>query len=282
MHILFDIGGTKMRVACANASHTCGEPRIEMTPKRFEDGVALLIQMARERARGEHIEGLVGGVAGIVDPETGALVRCPNLPDWEGKPLQKALSEALGAPVSIENDAAMVGLGEAVYGAGRGFPIVAYLTVSTGVGGARIVDGVIDERSQGFEPGHAIIDPDNSLCPTCDGNELEDYVSGTSVEKRFGKKPYEITDPGVWDELAKFLAYGVHTTIAYWSPDVVVLGGSMMRDVGIPIEGVEKHLKEIFHISDDIPVIRKAELGDVGGIYGALAYLNHQKENPRD
>lgn len=281
MYILFDIGGTKMRVACANASHTCGEPHIEMTPKNFEEGVAFLARMAREVAGIEEVEGLVGGIAGIVDSAEGVLVRCPNLPEWEGKPLKKALSEALGCPVSIENDAAMVGLGEAVYGAGRGFPIVAYLTVSTGVGGARIVNGAIDERARGFEPGHSIIDPDNTLCPTCDGNELEDYVSGTSVEKRFGKKPYEITDPAVWDELAKFLAYGVHNTVAYWSPDVVVIGGSMMRDVGIPIEAVEKHLKEIFHITDDMPVIRKAELGDIGGIYGALAYLNDQKNNPR-
>lgn len=266
-----------MRVACANASNTCGEPHIEMTPKNFEEGVAQLVRMAREVAGIEEVEGLVGGIAGIIDSAEGVLVRCPNLPEWEGKPLRKALSEALGCPVSIENDAAMVGLGEAVYGAGRGFPIVAYLTVSTGVGGARIVEGMIDEHAQGFEPGHAIIDPDNTLCPTCDGNELEDYVSGTSVEKRFGKKPHEITDPVVWDELAKFLAYGVHNTIAYWSPDVVVIGGSMMREVGIPIEAVEKHLKEIFHITPSAPAIRKAELGDIGGIYGALAYLQNKK-----
>ncbi|OHA84140.1 MAG: hypothetical protein A2408_00535 [Candidatus Yonathbacteria bacterium RIFOXYC1_FULL_52_10] len=276
MYILFDIGGTKMRVACANASNTCGEPRIEMTPKNFEEGVALLAHMAKEAGGGETVEGVIGGIAGIVDSD-GVLTKSPNLPDWSGKPLKKALSEALGAPVTIENDAAMVGLGEAVYGAGRGFSIVAYLTVSTGVGGARIVEGMIDEHAQGFEPGHAIIDPDNSLCPTCDGNELEDYVSGTSVEKRFGKKPHEITDSAVWDELAKFLAYGVHNTIAYWSPDVVVIGGSMMREVGISVEGVEKHLKEIFSITSSIPAIRKAELGDVGGIYGALAYLQSKK-----
>ncbi|MHB8651822.1 MAG: ROK family protein [Minisyncoccota bacterium] len=279
MYILFDIGGTKMRIACTkrtNRSATCGEPRIELTPQNFEEGMEVIIKTARELAGDEVIEGVVGGVAGTIDSTNGTVLNKRHLPEWEEKPLQKHLSEALGAPVTLENDAAMVGLGEAVYGAGRGFPIVAYLTISTGVGGARIVNGAIDKSAQGFEPGRMIVDPDNTLCPQCPGNELEDYVSGTAVEKRFGKKPYEISDPAVWDELAKFLAHGINTTIAYWSPDVVVLGGSMMREVGIHLEDVEKHLENIFKITPSFPPIRKAELGDVGGLYGALAYIqNH-------
>lgn len=279
MYILFDIGGTKMRVACTKGlpgQVTCGEPYVEATPERFEEGVATLVQIARELAGDEQILGVVGGIAGVFDKKNGMVVKSPHLTDWEGKPLQKALAEALGCPVAIENDAAMVGLGEAVYGAGKGFSIVAYLTISTGVGGVRIVNGVIDENAQGFEPGHAIIDPDNSLCPECPGNELEDYISGTAVEKRFGKQPYDIFDKVVWDELAKFLAYGINNTVAYWSPDVVVLGGSMMREVGIHIEDVHKHLKEIFHDAVNMPLVRKADLGDIGGLYGALAYLQEK------
>lgn len=276
MYILFDIGGTKIRVAAKDDTDSFSVPRIEPTPQNFEEGMAIIVQHASALAGGEPIEGVVGGVAGTIDSINGTVLNKRHLPGWEGKPLQKHLSEALGAPVVIENDAAMVGLGEAVYGAGRGFSIVAYLTISTGVGGARIVDGAIDENARGFEPGRMIIDPDNTLCPECPGNELEDYVSGTAVEKRFGKKPYEITDPAVWDELAKFLAYGINTTIAYWSPDIVVLGGSMMRDVGIHIEDVEKHLKNIFKITTTFPPIRKAELGDVGGLYGALAHIQRK------
>jgi glucokinase len=50
------------------------------------------------------------------------------------------------------------GLGEAVFGAGKGREIVVYMTISTGVGGARIVGGKIDASAMGFEPGHQIID----------------------------------------------------------------------------------------------------------------------------
>ncbi len=167
---------------------------------------------------------------------------------------------------------AMVGLGEANYGAGRGKDIVVYMTISTGVGGVRIVKGNVDESAMGFEPGHQIIDPDNTLCPTCDGNDLEAYVSGTSIEKRFGKKPYEIQDDAVWDELAKFLAYGLHNTIMHWSPDIIVLGGSMMKEVGIPLPAVRTHLSGIMKIFPTLPQIEKAELADFGGLYGALYF----------
>ncbi len=45
-----------------------------------------------------------------------------------------------------------------------------------------------------------------------------------------------------------------------------------MKEVGIPIPAVRKHLAEVMKIFPNIPPIEKAELGDFGGLYGALAY----------
>lgn len=277
MYILFDIGGTKMRVVAADRNKFLGEPVVVTTPKDFDDGFATLKRiidnLADEfEAENHAITAIVGGIAGPLDSDRTMLVKSPNLGGWVEHNIKKALHDAYHVPVNIENDAALVALGEAHFGAGMGKQIVAYLTISTGIGGARIIDGKIDRSSMGFEPGHQIIDPDNSLCPLCDGNDLEAYVSGTSIEKRFGVKPYEIHDPMIWDELAKFLAYGINNTIVYWSPDVVVVGGSMMREVGIPIEAVRKYLTEILKIYPNIPPVGKAELGDFGGLYGSLAF----------
>lgn len=272
MYILFDIGGTKMRVVSADKEKFLSEPVVVSTSKDVHDGVETLKRIINNLTNGGPIEAIVGGIAGPINKEKTMLVRSPNLSGWVGFNLKNALEEAYQVPVQIENDAAMVGLGEAHFGAGKGKSIVVYLTISTGVGGVRIVDGEIDDSSFGFEPGHQIIDPDNSLCPTCDGNDLEAYVSGTSVEKRFGKKPYEIHDEAIWDELAKFLAYGLNNTIVYWSPDIVVLGGSMMREVGIPVPAVKKYLADILKIFPELPLIEKAELADFGGLYGSLAY----------
>jgi len=277
MFILFDIGGTKMRVVAADYEKLLGDPVVVSTPKDFNEGMDTLKRIIDNLAQGLSVQNravtaIVGGVAGPLDSGKTMLVKSPNLSGWVGQDIKNLLHFTYKVPVVLENDSALVALGEAHFGAGRGKNIVAYLTVSTGVGGARIVNGKIDEASVGFEPGHQIIDPDNSLCPTCDGNDLEAYVSGTAIEKRFGKKPHEIHDDAVWDELAKFLAYGLNNTIVHWSPDIIVLGGSMMKEVGIPVPSVRKYLAEILKIFPTPPTIEKAELADFGGLYGSLAY----------
>ena len=105
---------------------------------------------------------------------------------------------------------------------------------------------------------------------------MEDLVSGSAVEKRFGKKPYEIVQSDhIWDELAEKLAYGIHNSIVHWSPDVIVLGGSMIvGDPAIKISDVRKHLSVISKVYPKLPKINKATLGAVGGLHGALQYLN--------
>ena len=266
-----------MRVVAADYEKLLGEPVVVSTPKDFNEGIDTLKRIIDNisnelTAQGRSVTAIVGGIAGPLDNGKTMLVRSPNLGGWVGQDIKNALRFAYKVPVVLENDAALVGLGEAHFGAGRGKNIVVYLTISTGVGGVRIVNGKIDESSLGFEPGHQIIDPDNSLCPTCDGNDLEAYVSGTAIEKRFGVKPHEIHDDKVWDELAKFLAYGLNNTIVHWSPDIVVLGGSMMKEIGIPVPAVRKYLTEILKIFPQAPIIEKAELGDFGGLYGSLAY----------
>ncbi len=272
MYILFDIGGTKMRVVSADRKKFLGEPMVVNTPKDFNEGINTLKNIIEKLSAGAPIEAIVGGIAGPLNQDKSALEESPNLGGWKGHNIKNALAEAFHAPISLENDSALVGLGEANYGAGRGKSIVVYLTISTGVGGVRIVDGNIDNSTQGFEPGHQIIDPDNTLCQSCEGNDLESYISGTAVEKRFGKKPFDIHDDAVWDEIAKFLAYGLNNTIMHWSPEIIILGGSMMKEVGIPIPAVQKHLTNILKIFSKIPEIKKADLGDFGGLYGALSY----------
>ncbi|MDO8603819.1 MAG: ROK family protein [bacterium] len=271
MFILFDIGGTKMRVVSADRKKFLTTPVVVSTPKNFNEGIDTLKRIIENLSNGEPIDAIVGGIAGPLNEAKTGLLKSPNLGEWVGHDLKNSLVEAYKVPVELDNDAALVGLGEANFGAGRDKKIVVYMTISTGVGGARIVDGEIDRNAIGFEPGHQIIDPDNTLCPTCEGNDLEAYVSGTAIEKRFGMKPFEIHDEKVWDELAKFLAYGLNNTIVHWSPDIIVLGGSMMKEVGIPVEAVRKHLADILKIFPTAPQIEKAELDDFGGLYGALS-----------
>ena len=279
MYLLFDIGGTKMRIAVSKDGESFAEPNIVSTPQDFEEGILTFQEIAKELTKGEKIEAIAGGIAGPLDKEKTMLLNSPNIPGWIKKPLKGELEKVLAAPVSLENDAALVGLGEAVYGAGKGSRIAVYITVSTGVGGSRFVDGKIDTSAMGFEPGHQIINfDDKTMCPGCKRQgHLEGYVSGTAVELKYGKKPYEIKDLEIWDELAKLLAIGLNNTIVHWSPDVVVLGGSMIvREPGISLDRVQHHLLEVMTIFPKPPLLKKAGLQDVGGLYGALAFLKNQ------
>jgi glucokinase len=270
MYIFFDIGGTKMRIARSRDGETFDEPLRFDTPASYDEGIALLIKTAQDLSAGEKIDAVAGGIAGTLDPTRTHLVHATHLVDWVQKPIHEQLMNAWGTPVYMENDSAVVGLGEANYGAGQGGGIVAYITVSTGIGGARLIDGTLDVSGYSFEPGDQIIATDEGG----KGISVEDLVSGTALERRFGKKPYAIEDPVVWEELARLLAYALYNTILHWTPAVVVLGGPMV--VGKPaisVDQVQDQLKTLLSVYPTIPQIRQATLKDIGGIYGACALL---------
>lgn len=279
MYILFDIGASKMRIARAGTLESFDTPVILETPPTFEEGMQTLKETVKNLSGDEPLEGIAGGISGALSADRRVLDVSPNLPGWSEKPIVGKFEELFKCPAFVENDCVIVGLGEAHAGAGKGFPILAYLTVSTGVGGTRFVSGWPDASARGFEPGQQIIDADNTLCPDCEmPNTLEKCISGTAVKKRFGKNAYEIpqNDP-LWEELAGWLSFGLANLIVMWSPDAIVLGGSMIvGDPAISVESVRKHLEKDVKIFKKLPEIKKAELGAIGGINGALVFLKEK------
>lgn len=259
MYLVFDIGASKMRLAKSDGQ-TLSDPIIISTPQNFQEGIKVFTET-------EKIDKAVGGIAGLLNKEKTQLVRSVNLPSWENQPLKQSLEQTLNCPVILEHDVDLACLGEAIQGSGQGYNIVAYLTVSTGVGGSRVVNGKVDQNASGFEPGHQIIDL--STLAT-----LEETISGTALAKKYEKRARDIDDPKVWDEVAKNLAMGIYNSILYWSPNVVILGGGVLQS--LDLEKIKNHLKEINKILPELPEIKKAELGDLSALYGALAYIHHR------
>jgi predicted NBD/HSP70 family sugar kinase len=273
-YVLFDIGGTNTRVAVTDDLKTFKKPIKFKTPNNFNEGIKLITEAARELG-GKEIVGMAGGVRGILTEDREMIAHDEILTHWIEEPLLKTLEKNLKTKIYLENDAAIVGLGEAHFGAGVGAEILVYHTVSTGVGGAKIENGKIDSYSVGFEPGRQILDIDRTILGDDIVPTLENLVSGTALERRTGQKPYEIPQSdAVWDQLAYYLAHGLRNTVLYWSPDLIVLGGSMIvGDPRILLNDIRKHTQAVLGADVPCPLIKDAELGDEGGLYGAMALL---------
>ena len=269
-----------MRVATSGDGTLLDQIKSFDTPKNFDEIFSLLMPFKREG-----IKAVLCGIAGVLDKEKLMLLRSPNLPEWVGKPIKKKLQEFFNTQVYFENDAALAGLGEACYGAGRDYGIVSYLTISTGIGGARIVDKKIDANSWGFEPGQQIIDLDVTIWPESKNfnsenltlGSIESYISGSALGVRYGAYPFEIKDPQIWNEVEKLLAVALNNVIVFWSPDIIILGGGMVLDSAISVDNVKNNLKKSFKVFPELPVILKAELGDKSGLYGGLKMVDKVK-----
>lgn len=260
-----------MRLAVSSDKETIRESKIVPTPQDFEQGIQALKQVTDELSGGEKIEGVAGGIAGPLNKDKTCLAKSPHISGWINKPLKTELEKIFNCRVILENDTVMSGIGESVKGAGAGKKIVAFLAIGTGVGGKRIVDGKISEDSSNFEPGHQIIVADGNQCNCGGKGHLEVYVSGSYIEKVYHQKGEEIKDPQIWDEISKNLAIGLTNTVVHWTPDIIVLGGSVSKS--IPIEKVQAYLNEFLTIYPQAPEIVKATLGHDAGLYGALELL---------
>lgn len=265
MFLLFDIGGTTTRMALSHTGEAVDETELFPTNHNFNEAMAYMKQIADKFSKGEKFHAVVGGVRAY-NKMKGQLFHQPNFPMWEDEPLLQTMKDMWG-DVHLLNDAAVVGLGEAIYGAGKGHDIVAYVTLSTGVGGARIVHGKIDDARYGFEPGNMLMGREGGV------EYLERLISGSALQKKYGVIATNITDEVVWEEVIEVLSIALNNISVLWSPDVIVLGGSVPQK--LDISKVEAALKQHLKIYPEIPLVVKAQLDEAGGLYGCLAYLQN-------
>lgn len=277
--VVFDIGGTKTRIGFSADGKKLDTVKSFKTDPKPEQGLAEVVSVIKEF--GGAVTAIAGGVRGVLREDRLGIDHDGILTKWANVSIVDFLAGEFTVPVFLENDTALAGLGEAIYGAGKGVGLVVYHTVSTGVGGVRIENGVIDMASVGFEPGHQVLDIDRTILGEDVPPTLENLVSGRAVEGRMGVKPYDIAqDDVIWDELAGYLAQGLRNTVLYWSPEAIILGGSMMvGDPKIPIDSVRRATVAVLDGVMPCPFITTAELGDEAGVHGALAFLQQKMKD---
>jgi fructokinase len=181
-----DLGGTKIdAVSFSPSGETLFEKRVA-TPKSYDAVVATIASLVAEAG-----DGTVGiGSPGSASRKTG-LWRNANITFCNGKPFQKDLEAVIGRPVKMENDANCFALSEAIDGAGQGYPVVAFFTVGTALGGGLVFNGklVVGANGEAGEFGHTALPwPNESewpLLPCFCGKPgcAEQYVSGTGLQR---------------------------------------------------------------------------------------------------
>ncbi|MHB1345047.1 MAG: ROK family protein [Thermoleophilia bacterium] len=186
-----DIGGTKIALGCvlADGSLHGAVTRVPSDVRGSDELVGGLVAAVRSGLEGARRDGLqvrgVGlGCAGTVDRDRGAVVVSPNLPLVDA-PLVQVVSEQVGLPVLLDNDANVAVLAETRVGAAAGLRQVAMLTLGTGVGGGLILDGRLYRGATGAaaELGHTIVAAGGERCRCGAFGCLEAYASGKALER---------------------------------------------------------------------------------------------------
>ena len=207
-----DVGGTNVVVGTlpADGSTIHGlvteSTMLDRGPEGTIEQIAHLIAKSLEQSRaamGKEIDvvGVGIGSPGPLDPKTGVVLVTPNL-GWTNMPLRDRVSEAVGLPATLENDANCAMLGDWWRGAAQGGRLVIGLTIGTGVGGGIVHEGKIFSGASGLagEIGHASIDSDGRRCKCGNYGCLEAYASGPAIASR----AREGIDAGVSSSLASY------------------------------------------------------------------------------
>lgn len=298
-----DVGGTNVKGIVLKD----GEPVFEASvPTGSGAGIVdRLESFAKELAAacGTDLRALRGvgvGFPGVVESAAGRVVRAPNL-DLENYPLKALLEERLGVEVKTCNDANAAVLGEARFGAGRGYSDVALVTLGTGVGGGIIIGGKLFEgnRSAGAEIGHMVIAAGGRRCSCGRRGCFEAYCSARalteftrqSMEKNPSSLMWRTYTPDTADGAAafrymdadgaarktvrrylKYLACGIANIANVFRPQVIILGGGVSAQGDRLVRPLKELLKREIFCSDYAPVeIMCAALGNSAGALGAAA-----------
>ena len=211
-----------------------------------------------------------------IDLKSGYITSTPKAA-WRNYDLAGTIGRGLGAPVRFDTDVNAAVLGEARWGAARGFSHCLYLTVGTGIGGGAIVGGEIVHGLTHPEMGHiriphdSAVDPYLGACPY-HGNCLEGLASGPAIEGRWGAPARDLPpDHPAWILEARYLALGIANFICTLSPERILMGGGVMRQLGL-YGMVKTDVGRIMaQYVEKLPDIVPPDLGEFAGVLGALA-----------
>ncbi len=296
-YIGIDLGGTNVRVAKVTSD---GEVlnQVKGPSYAMESAEVIMnniIDLIKQIPAYEECYGIGIGVPGPVDTQRGVMVLSSNIPALKEYPIPAKLTREFNMPVYMDNDANVAGLAEALVGAGKGKGIVYYTTLSTGIGGALIINGKVLSGKHGHagEIGNMIIDRNREKVSHLNAGCIECEASGPAITRKgnallnasinHAGEVFELADNGnemaekIVDDACADLAV-MYSLIAHVvDPDCFILGGGLMKSKDSFLPKVVEQFKTIVHEKmRDIDFI-EAELEEPGIIGAAMLPISFGK-----
>jgi glucokinase len=274
--LAIDIGGTKFQVAAFDVDRMVRSESRTTDKEGGRDWMLAQIGGIIEDWRREfRFERCGVGFGGPVNFGEQRVALSTHVGGWKDFHLSAHLVDLLGVPVVMDNDANVGALGEAHYGAGRGYSPLFYMTLSTGIGGGIYGDGKIwrGADSYGGEMGHLTIRPDGPECLCGAFGCYERMCCGLWLERDYGKSAKELMrDPAFVRRYVVDLALGLKACIMLLNPARVVIGGGISKAGEALFGPLRAELRRaITNWSAARIDVAPAELGDASVLYGALA-----------
>ncbi|HSH55546.1 MAG TPA: ROK family protein [Candidatus Limnocylindrales bacterium] len=267
MYVGIDIGGTKTLVASLDDNGVITEKIRFETPQDYDQELQEIKKSFESLAAKEFTAG-GAGIPGAIDRVHHRALNFGNL-SWTNLPIFTDLEKITNCPMVVENDAKLAGLSEAML-VKHEYNKVLYLTVSTGIGAALIENRKIVT---------ATADLGGASIPIVYRGKvisLDNFISGKSIVKRYGKMACDIDDSATWDQICRDMASALVQLIAIMDPDLVVIGGSVGTQFpkygDILIHYLKKYELPLF----TIPPIREAGRPEEAVLFGCYDLAKEQ------
>jgi glucokinase len=299
-----DIGGTKVAVGVVDNQGKVLSSRELPTGSdcEYARGLDMIVSLLRNVARdaGTELSGVGIGSTGPVDPFTGDFGELDFLPKWRGQSLVKDLARIFDLTVALENDGDAGALGEVGWGAGKNKSRLIYVTVGTGIGGGIILDGKLYRGVQGAHPeiGHQVLDPSGPPC-SCGfrgcwealaaGPAMTAWLESTAPPEyphRAGLTAKRICQLAIEDdELARatvgreamYLGLGLANLINLFTPDAIVLSGSVMKSSILFLDGIRETIRRgCRFVPFEKTELLLSPLGENANLIGAAMVWHHR------
>lgn len=280
-----EAGGTKFVCAVGTAPDDLIKTQFSTTNP--DETLGKAINFFKEQARQKPLNAIGIASFGPLDldknsPKYGYITSTPK-DSWSNIDIVKKIQSQIEIPVAIGTDVNGAALGEHIWGEARGLDTFIYLTVGTGIGGGGIINGKLMHGLLHPEMGHIRIphdwrrDPYVGCC-AYHGDCLEGLACGKAIELRWGKSPEKIPiNHPAWELEASYLALAIHNFICTISPQIIIVGGGLMKNPGLMPAVRHKVALNLnkYVLSDAITseidhYIVPPALGDLAGVIGAL------------